>query len=272
MWLGIHPYVDSGGDAWPLSSYGADIAGRPIFQNERFGVLWEVIGDLDHHVNVLHLPHYSTPSPCWLCQGNRTHLNFLDWRTTAPWRATIKTWREATTAPRRQHPLYQELTYVNDLAVRPGWMHSFDLGILLYLHGGAFRTLIGAETTCLPGCNAKNRAPIRPTPPDTLTCQSSVRTWRFGLREFLDPWGSAFSNRPSRKKQDTPDSRSLGKNQREVQGQGNRPQAPQLDGEHVLARLLGQILRLESQGCQSSMLAHKAHLVDFHFRETPKSK
>ena len=53
----------------------------------------------------------------------------------------------------RQHPLFIILraSGVTDATVRPGLMHTSDLGVLLYLHGGVLRTLVTRATTSVPG-------------------------------------------------------------------------------------------------------------------------
>jgi hypothetical protein len=159
LWLGKHPDLDTGGNPWPPGSLGHRLAGQDILNESRFCVLWDILGDLDHHCNVLHLPHYATPSPCWLCRANRTDMNFLDWRPEAPWRATLVTPEEAQAAPPRHFPLFRILhvSGVTDLNVRPGPMHTIELGVLLYLHGGTLRTFVDAATTTIPGNSREAR-------------------------------------------------------------------------------------------------------------------
>ena len=158
LWTGRHPDVDTAGIPWPTGSYGHECAGNDVLDFEAFCVVWEIVGDLDHHCNVLHMNHYGSAKPCWLCQANRTTMNWMDWATTAAWLATITSAAQAAAVARR-HPLFEELrgAGVHDLFVRPGMMHTFELGINLYLHGGAMKTLVQAATTCIAGLDSNSQ-------------------------------------------------------------------------------------------------------------------
>jgi hypothetical protein len=126
---------------------------KPIMTGGRFTVLWDIVGDLEHHANVLKMPHWNNPEPCWFCRANLTNYNWMDMRPTAKWRATIRTGPDFVAAPARPHPLFRIMrpAGVTDAMVRPGIMHSMDLGFLLYLHGGVLKTLVTAETSSVPG-------------------------------------------------------------------------------------------------------------------------
>ncbi len=153
MWLNKHPYVDSAGLPWPPTSLGASLGGQDVLRDDKFCVLWDINGDLEHHSNVVHMPHWQNADPCWLCRCNRSTRNWMDWRAAASWRATLRTPTQIRAAGPRRHPLFTELvdSGVNDLTIRPGPMHTFDLGLLLYFHGGALRTLVDHATTTVPG-------------------------------------------------------------------------------------------------------------------------
>ena len=160
LWFGRHPPVDSAGLPWPPNSLGESLAGEQIFRDNRFGVVWDVLGDVERHAVVLKLPHWQTDSPCWLCRANTTDRNGADWRPEAPWRGTVIMSATARAAPARGHPLLPilKMTGINDLFVKPGNMHILEGGMMLYFHGGALLTLVQASTSSIPG------AP--PKPPD----------------------------------------------------------------------------------------------------------
>ena len=53
--------------------------------------------------NELKMPHLTSNSPCWLCEGNRSDRNIRDVSPNAPWKATIP----MPNAPPSQHPLWR---------------------------------------------------------------------------------------------------------------------------------------------------------------------
>jgi len=136
---------------------GKLLEGEDIFPDECFGVIWDVIGDLEHHANVMHLPHWRNEKPCWMCDTSAAEA--LDWRREASWRRTIFTATQQAEKPARQHPLFRALHIagLNDAHVKPGNMHSIELGVLLYLHGGSLKSLIDAPTTSILGRSRQAR-------------------------------------------------------------------------------------------------------------------
>jgi len=159
LWFGRHPHQDSAGLSWPVGSLGERLAGNTVFPEEFFCVVWDVLGDLEHHANVLRMPHWSNPEPCWLCRGNRTNRNWADWRKTAAWKRTLVTSAQARAAPSRRHPFFQVLgvTGLHDLFVKPGNMHTLEGGVLLYFHGGVLMSLVQAPTTSIRGASQAAR-------------------------------------------------------------------------------------------------------------------
>ncbi len=105
--------------------------GTWLTPEKTFFIVSDIVGDLEHHVNTLHLNHWSSHTLCYMCLANRTTIPWTDISPTAAWRATVVT-RENVIAEPHHHPL-MEVPGVTFLNVAVGMMHTLDLGVALYL-------------------------------------------------------------------------------------------------------------------------------------------
>lgn len=103
LYDGVHPATDAKGAPWPPLSQEAARAGKPLAGGYR-GVVWLLKGDLEYFANSLHLNHYASRSPCFLCKaGCDAAAPWTDPRQTAAWRATCHT-KDVWTAAYTPHP------------------------------------------------------------------------------------------------------------------------------------------------------------------------
>jgi hypothetical protein len=89
LFEGTHPSTNSSGEPWPPHSPEAERAGKPLAGGRR-GVLWALRGDLEYFSNSLHLEHFASGHPCFLCRADckDDSMPWVDTRPTAKWRAT----------------------------------------------------------------------------------------------------------------------------------------------------------------------------------------
>ena len=56
----------------PKGSFMAKVAGQQLVPGSNFrGIIWSIQGDHEFFCNTLHMPHWSTRSPCWQCDARR---------------------------------------------------------------------------------------------------------------------------------------------------------------------------------------------------------
>ena len=106
LFYNFHPMLDTALRPWPTDSFGDKFKGSPVLPYESFGVVWDILGDLEHHANVLGLPHWKNPNPCWLCHGSQ--LQCMDFRPAAAWKSSLVT-PEESFALDRPHPVFKML-------------------------------------------------------------------------------------------------------------------------------------------------------------------
>eukprot|EP00969_Alexandrium_andersonii_P006061 263075-Alexandrium_andersonii.AAC.1 len=72
MFEGTHPNKDHLGRDWPTGSYGAKMQGQPLTEQQHFGVIHRVAGDLDYfHKRLGCRLGPSANKPCCWCEGGR---------------------------------------------------------------------------------------------------------------------------------------------------------------------------------------------------------
>lgn len=90
IFTGLHPICDSSGVPFPQGSPQQARAGQPLAGGFR-GVLWTIRGDLDFFANALHLEHFHSNRPCFLCKADWEGVPWTDPRPQAAWRSTVYT-------------------------------------------------------------------------------------------------------------------------------------------------------------------------------------
>ena len=136
-YTGIFPAVDPDGSAWPEGSQQSALAGQEIAGGEFFIVVWIIAADCEYASNELKAQHHNGFQCCPWCPA--TLDNFRDLREASTWRPNIYTLDSRPALP--AHPLWSlpGMTIWN----YPGdFMHTFHLGVDLYLHGGTMRDLL----------------------------------------------------------------------------------------------------------------------------------
>ena len=83
-WEGKHPSVDWEGNAFPIGSKFAAMAGQTLCHGFRF-LVWNLIGDLEYFANVLGLSHWQSHALCWCCNAHRVNQD-LSWKINWPGR------------------------------------------------------------------------------------------------------------------------------------------------------------------------------------------
>lgn len=58
LFYNIHTMLDTSSVPWPRGSFGDQVKGAPVLPNDSFGIVWDILRDLEHHANVLGLPHW----------------------------------------------------------------------------------------------------------------------------------------------------------------------------------------------------------------------
>ena len=119
-----------------------------------FGVVWVANPDWECLSNEWGVNHFGSHHPCWLCRCTDydPNLNFRDVSPEAPWKATL---HPPGTDPPSQHLVYNipgvcRFTHPSDL------QHTFDLGVLLELHGSVMAEL-AVVNAILPGPTIDSR-------------------------------------------------------------------------------------------------------------------
>lgn len=118
------PNVDAYGRAWPPGSKRAGLAGQPILRGEWRCVLWALQGDMEFFYNQIKLTSWQTPATvpcCPFCHGNKSDMNWYDFRAAADWKETGPSQTELS------HPLFQ-IPGVSLHTVSLDWLHVVDLG------------------------------------------------------------------------------------------------------------------------------------------------
>ena len=143
---GKFPKLDARGRPFPEGSlaYERGRLGLPICG--QFFFAWgQVAADLDYLANYLNLPHFNSNSPCWLCNCDRVHRPFTDFRRHAAWRDTVRTLADIADLPLHHlHPLFQSpqtvgLTWMHCLL---DVMHICDLGVTQHVLGNSLWLLV----------------------------------------------------------------------------------------------------------------------------------
>jgi hypothetical protein len=113
------------------------------------GVVWVLRGDLEYFANTLHLDHFGSLSPCFLCKANcdDNDAPWSDCRPEAAWRSRLWT-KDDWYAAKQRHIVF-DLPGVSILNVMPDIMHTKHLGCDQYLYGSVLYLLthdVMAET------------------------------------------------------------------------------------------------------------------------------
>ena len=126
LFQGKKPPLNPFNHEWQQAVMNAE-ADQDIAQGKYFGVVWALNPDLDLAANDWGLPHFNTPTPCWLCKANRSDTNLRDYSSNAAWRATVI----GTAIGRRtrvsNHPVWS-IIGVSRFSYTGDWMHMYDLG------------------------------------------------------------------------------------------------------------------------------------------------
>jgi len=135
---GVHAMTDAHGNPWNAGSPQAALAGTPLCGGLVRIVLWILTGDLDFLSNDLRFPSYNSLSPCWFCPVSRvlgSPCNFMDWRTSATWKAQLLSAAyHAYTPVTRGHPVDNIKGFSRFNA--PGdMMHTGCAGVCAYTCG-----------------------------------------------------------------------------------------------------------------------------------------
>ena len=130
LYEGRHPPQMHDGADWPVGSYGAAVAGRPLSSGGLFAVVHRVVGDLDYFHKRLGLRVAPNGNrPCEWCDAGRNapHPPFLHLQPHAAWIATVHT---PPAARPSDHPIWG-IVGLGKFSVGLDLMHTFDLGFWL---------------------------------------------------------------------------------------------------------------------------------------------
>ncbi len=111
--------------------------------------IWNLTGDLDWFANWWGYPHFNGNVPCWLCAADRlpaSSCQLTDVHPNAGWRNNLYLHEADAPVPYTGHaitriPCLSRWHHVGD------WMHSANMGVVLYLIGGIFKEIVLYEET-----------------------------------------------------------------------------------------------------------------------------
>ena len=150
MWMGKWPSLDPYGKPWPMGSPQASKAGTDLADGH-FCCVWNVQADLDFYAKQLHLNHWRSNNPCFLCQCDNAERVWNEFDATATWRPTTWTntsWEEECRA-HRKHCIF-DLPGLSILKVVPDYMHVKHLGVDQRFLGGVLYLLVYKLSTVEP--------------------------------------------------------------------------------------------------------------------------
>lgn len=176
---GRWPHADWRGIAYERGSAGFTKAGRALAGGFK-AVLCSLVGDLDYFHKFMNLAHWSSNQrPCTLCRCTTNGpLTWKDYRTNAPWRATVytpETWRAD---PDVGSCRIFDAPHVSGCTLQPDWMHIKFLGFMQYFLGSCLFVL---THHIMPSSPLHNLHRI-----GLMVCrlQRASTTTKMGLRHF----------------------------------------------------------------------------------------
>ena len=141
MLEGKHPAADVDGQAWPINSQEAALAGKDLVPGNWRCVAWGVLGDQEFFCNTLGMPHWNKPSFCWHCSANKTEGQH--WKDFADERGWVyRTPQEEQDNPISPHWFFKGLPGVTSFSLCLDVLHVIDLGLNNHLAGSTLKHLV----------------------------------------------------------------------------------------------------------------------------------
>ena len=139
---GIFPANDADGNPWAAGTAQHNLANdvRLVAGGEYFMVVWVLAADADFASNELHIAHHAGMNCCPWCPA--TLDNFRDVRKTSSWQ--MNQYSLDNCPPLPGHDLFT-LPGMTIFHYPGDFMHTFHLGVDLYLHGGTIRDLTSPD-------------------------------------------------------------------------------------------------------------------------------
>jgi hypothetical protein len=133
---GRHPIMDPFGQRFKPESPFYELQGQLLHPKGFRGMLWSFEGDHEYFSNVLKLPHWGRPKPCWECDADRKDP-LKTWKNIRPdvqqW--VIKDHEAALATPSSAHVFFS-IPGVSTKMVQHDLLHVvFTKGILSHLFG-----------------------------------------------------------------------------------------------------------------------------------------
>ena len=137
------------GNDWPVGSRSAHLAGRKICDGHFFGTLWGVASDREFVSNILKWPHWMNQRNCGYCPVSGDDR--WDFSLNATWKANRR--HCVGCHVEKYNHTFWTIVCVSRYTHLGDWAHTWDGGVLLYLH---YETLNFLDESLFKGLDKKS--------------------------------------------------------------------------------------------------------------------